>query len=199
MPKCCQCDRPSVHGYKTETGGLLPLCIEHSLQYQQITDMQMARLEREQNYLSDSMDDTWGLPRSGPRYPPRPQPVQKSSTTLNNVKVESGATVGVINAGGTIGSIDLAISSIANHDRQLAAAIQQFTEAVANGVGVPSGQKAELLEIIDLVATEATQPKETRRKFAVGPLLTRLAELATVAEGIRQAWTSFGPTITAAF
>jgi hypothetical protein len=118
---------------------------------------------------------------------------------LNKVRVEQGAIVGVVNAGSNVGSIDVAITSIEQQDRPLAAAITQLTEAIGNSNEVKPDAKAEMLEIVNAVATEATQPKDKRKRFVVGPILTRLAELATVTEGLRKVWETVGPIITTAF
>ena len=201
MPLCSQCGRPAIHGYSVKGGGQIALCLEHSLMYQEINERQLAQFERQMNFVADQADWITGLPRTGARYPPRDRPLQISGgVTLNHVQVEPGAIVGVVNAGGNIKSIDVSITSLGRQgDEQLAEAVTKLTEAIAKSPDVPTDQKSEALEILSGVAAEATQPKEQRRRFLVGPLLTRLAELATVGQALGQAWARYGPIITAAF
>jgi hypothetical protein len=178
---------------------MVALCLEHSVQYEALAENRIASMEREQNFLMDQIDEISGI-RSTARFPPRARPVNISGgVMLNKVNVGPGAVVGVVNAGCNVGSIDVAITAMERHDPELAQAIARLTEAIGNSTEAPAPAKAEMLEIVNAVATEATQPKEQRRRFVIGPLLTRLAELATVAEGVRSAWERFGPLITAAF
>ena len=199
MPKCHQCDRPALNGYQAD-GGVVELCLEHSVMFEALAERRIANSEREQNFLLDQMDEVTGLPPSGARYPARPQPVVVAGgVTLNKVRVEPGAIVGVVNAGSSVGTIDVAITSIEQHDQQLAEAIIKLTEAIGNSTDVNSQSKAELLELVGGIASEATQPKAQRRRFMVAPLLSRLADLATVSAGVKEAWDLFGPVILEAF
>src|SRR5690242_8093524 len=119
--QCHQCGRPAIQMYEVK-GGRLPLCLDCSLKFQQIVEMQLARFEREMNYLDDLASDIAGLPRSGPKYPERKPPVQVQGMTLNNINVHGGS-IGVLNTG-SIQKVDVAIGAIKQSgDADLGAAL----------------------------------------------------------------------------
>jgi hypothetical protein len=184
---CSQCGRPPLHIYRVKGGGEIVLCLDCSLKYQRIVDMQVARAERQLNFISDQAAFVVGLPSVGPRYPERPRPVEVSGMTLNNIQI-SGGTVGVLNAG-SIQRVDVAIGAIQNGgDTALAAAIKELTEAIATSSELRDQQKNDALEMLDVVAAEATQPKEKRRTAVAKPVLGALAEIIKVGASLATLW-----------
>ena len=91
VPQCRGCGRPAIHEYRVEGGGTLALCLECSIAYEQLLDARIASAERQINYSSDLMEDTFGLPRSGPRCPPRPPRLEVKGMALKRADVAIGA------------------------------------------------------------------------------------------------------------
>jgi hypothetical protein len=65
----------------------LPLCLDCNIKFVQMITLQNDMLERQFNYLAESMDRTIGLPGLTPRFPLR-QAVTMEGVTLNNVKID---------------------------------------------------------------------------------------------------------------
>ena len=105
----------------------------------------------------------------------------------------------VINTG-TIGTVDAALTTLKQSGESLvASAIQELTEAVALSESVTNEVKAELLEILSFLATEATAPKERRRSTVAKNLLVDLSTIVAGIASLAQLWQQWGPTLLGFF
>lgn len=174
----------------------VPLCLECNLKLVQMAQIQNDMLERQINYLSDHVDDVVGLPRSGARFPERKM-VNVGGVTLHNINV-SNSTVGVINSG-NVGTIDAALTVIKQSgDMQLAAALKGLSEAVIASNAIQADVKNQMLEILSVLSTEATAPKERRHTTVISALISKFRELVGLAKDLSALWAQWGPVITAA-
>jgi len=197
--KCSQCGKPAMFLVGPDDKRT-PLCLECNLKFVQLTVAQNEMYERQINYLTDQMEVTVGLPGLFPRFPVRrpPQTVQTGDITLNNIKVDR-SVVGVLNTG-TIETVDSAVTALhQSGDDQLSAAIQELTQAVVNNNEVVAETKNKILEILSVVATEATAPKERRRLTVIRALLHELAGLMGGAAALGAVWDRIRPILEAAF
>lgn len=176
----------------------IPLCLSCYSTYSQIQQAELEEHERTINYLSDQMSFSLGVPSMGPRFPPRPKPVQISGVKLNNINV-SNSVVGTINTG-TIGTVDQTISALIQlGEPKVAEAVKNLTEAVISSRDLGQAQKNELVEILGAVAAEAATPKESRRNSVAKALLERGTQITSLANDITDICQKWWPILLAAF
>jgi len=84
-------------------------------------------------------------------------------------------------------------------DAALAVAIKELTEAIASSAELRDQQKNDALQMIEVIAAEATQPKEKRRTAVVKSVLGTLADIITVGGCLAPLWARLGPVIANAF
>jgi hypothetical protein len=154
-------------------------------------------LERELNYLSAEMEAATGLRGIFPRYPER-RVIKAGDITMNNIKIDR-SNVGVLNTG-TIGTVDAAITVLRQSgDQTVSAAIQALTEAIIADRTATEELKNQALEILSVLATEATAPKEQRRKAVIKTLVLELSTLLGGAAALEQLWHQHSPTLMSLF
>lgn len=177
-------------------GGQIPLCLDCNLKLTQLNSINNAESERLINYMTGQMEATFGMSGLSPRFPER-RTIQGGNVTLNNIKV-SNSTIGVLNTG-TIETVDSAVTVIRQTDPQLSAELLTFSQSVISEANLPPELKNKVLELLSVIATEATAPKEKRRSFAIRPLLQELATLASGAAGLAVLYDRLRPFLEAAF
>jgi hypothetical protein len=84
-------------------------------------------------------------------------------------------------------------------DPQLAEALRNLSEAIIASNEIQTDAKNQALEILSVLSTEATAPKERRHNTVVAALTSRLQELLGVAQGLTVLWAQWGPVIMSAF
>jgi hypothetical protein len=194
--KCHNCSNQAMFIVGPEDSGL-PLCLDCRLKFVQMLTLQNDMLERQHNYLAESMDRVIGLPGLTPRFPVR-QAVTVEGVTLNNIKIDR-STIGVLNTG-TIGTVDAAVTTLKQSGESAAAdTFTKLTEAVAKDAQLTPEQKNQVMELLSVLSTEATAPKERRRSAAMLPLLERLSNLLSGAASLSQLWAQYSPTIERLF
>ena len=97
---------------------------------------------------------------------------------MNNIKVE-GSTIGVLNTG-TIQTVDSAVTVLQKAGRQDAAnSLTTVTEAIIKSDQIGEENKNQLFELLSLISTEATAPKEKRRASAMRAILSQISSLVS--------------------
>lgn len=193
--KCHQCDRPA---FVLAGESQIALCLDCWNKLVATTAAQNEMLERQMNYIMDHMDWTIGLPRSGPRFPPRKPVVRVEDTTLNNIRIDR-STIGVLNTG-SIETLDVSITSIRETgNKQLAEALQELSTAIAASIEIAAEAKREAIEILSTVSNEATAPREKQKPAAVRVLLGRLGELIKIGGALSALWDRWSPVLLASF
>lgn len=174
----------------------IPLCLDCYFKVFQIQQSQTENYERQINFFSDEVDFSLGFPPSGPRFPER-RTIHVKGATLNNIKVDN-SIVGSINTG-TIGSLDIAITSIKKNDINFAEALTQISQATLKSALLSKESKEEILEIMSILASEKESPKERQRTNLSKTLYSRLQELVGLASDLGSIWAQWGPIIAAPF
>lgn len=183
--KCYQCSKPAMYLVGPEKAQV-PLCLECNLKHVQMTTMQNDMLERQMNYLSNYMDIMVGLPGLSPKFPER-QTVAIGGVTLNNIKIDR-STIGVVNTG-SIETVDSVVTVLKQSgDSQVATAVLELSQAVLDSQALIADTKAKLVDILSLLATEVTAPKERRRSAAMRPLLQEIATHIGGVAGLADIW-----------
>ncbi len=176
----------------------VPLCLHCYFKFSQIQQEQSEQQERWINYLGDEIASIMGTPPIGPRFPPRPRPVQIEGVKLNHINV-TNSVVGTINTG-SIGVVDQSISAlIQGGEPELANAVKELSQAIIKSGDLGANQKNELMEILSVIAAEAASPKESRRGSVVKALLDRAKQITALAGDITDVCQKWWPVIAAAF
>lgn len=192
---CQHCGKPAMFLVGPEQN--VPVCLDCNLKIVQMNAIQAEQLERELNYLSGEMEAIVGLPEFLPRYPER-RPVQVTRPTFNQIRV-SNSSIGILNTG-NIETVSAAVTAISGSgDEALATAIRELRDAIVSDGALNPEAKDKLLEVLGVVSTEATAPKERRKKFAIRPLLRELGDLARDSASLFDAWNRLRALIEAAF
>lgn len=196
--ECAQCGKLAVIRISGDDG-TVHLCLDCNLKYEQAQSIEFDRLTRHHNMLVSQMEATMGLSAVLPRYAPVERPVfHLGDVTLNNINVDRSA-IGVLNTG-TIGTVDGAVTVLKEHgEAEAGDAIARLTEAVINEAQMSVEKKQEALEMLSLLSTEATTPKDRRRSFAMKPLLLELSTVLGGVSAVAGLWQKFGPMIIGLF
>ncbi|MCP4249750.1 MAG: hypothetical protein GY778_22130 [bacterium] len=145
------------------------------------------------------MDAVAGIPGLSPKLEMPVQPVILSGDNiLHNINV-SNSNIGVLNTG-HIGAVDSAIGFLSQYgESDGAAAIKSLTEAVIRNEKVANETKEEIIELLGVIATEATSPPERRKSKAIAPVIDRVATIFKGLGDLASIWTQYAPAISAMF
>jgi len=193
--KCYQCDKPAFYQVGEKN---IPLCLNCYSMLVQIEQQQVENNERMMNYLCDQMAEIAGVPRMGPRFPPRSQPVVVAGAKLQNINVQN-SVIGTINTG-SIGTVDQSISALEQYgEPELAKAIKALSEAIIQSGDLTKNQKNELIESLSVISKEAATPKEVRQNTVALTLLDHAMKITSLANDITNVCQKWWPVIVAAF
>ncbi len=196
MTKCYQCEKPAIHPVIADEAKI-PLCLDCHLKYTQLLATQNDMIERTINYLTSQMEASVGLRGILPRFPER-KVVQTGDVTLNNIQIDN-STIGVINTG-SIETVDAAVTSLRQSgDDKLSSALLELSQAVLSNNEVVNETKNQLIEILSLIATEATAPKEKRRVATMRILLTELSTILSGISSLGELWDRIKPILESVF
>lgn len=112
---------------------------------------------------------------------------------MNNVNVTGGSQVGLVNAGGsigTVGDITLTVNTLKDQGRvPLADAFASLTGALTK-CGASDKQKADLLQNMKLLSDEAAKPEQDRNSSLIGFALSHFDKVLPTIEGVCKVWDS---------
>ncbi len=194
--KCYQCGKPAMFIVGPE-GKQVPLCLDCNEKFQRIMAQQRDGLERQMNFLMDYMDMVTGIPTPRPRFPNR-DIIQVQNPTFHNISIDK-STIGVLNTG-TIQTVDSAVTVLQESGaEEISGAILQLTQAILTSNEIQNESKNDILEILSLLATEATVSENKRRSKAMKPLIAQLSNLVGIASGLGSIWDRVKPILEAFF
>jgi hypothetical protein len=196
--KCHNCGKPASFQIKAEEG-VLYLCIDCNLKYECAQTLEYQRHAHLLNQTSALFNSMSGIPGLAPQVPiPQIQPIPISDMIINNIHVDNSA-IGVLNTG-NIEKVDAAVTVLKETGEASAAnAIVKLTEAVANKKDIDKEIKDNILEVLGAIATEATVPKDQRRRAVIRPLITQLATWFSGLAGLSHLWDKYGSIIEVLF
>ncbi len=117
--QCSQCQRPAIVMWQNN----IPLCVEHYVMLQRTNAEQQKILAGLINYLSDSADETVGIPSYARIRMPQTV-VNTGNTTINQLNIDR-SVIGVLNTG-TIQNLNAIISAIQGVDPNLTNELKKF-------------------------------------------------------------------------
>lgn len=195
MAKCYQCDNPAMYTVGEQK---IPLCLNCYEKCKRISQAQIENDERMMNFLLDQANSIVGLPVSGPRFPPRPNPVQVLGAKLNNIII-SNSVIGTVNTG-YINTVDNCISVLSQSGEEtLADAIKKISDAILQSKELNPTQKNELMEDMSVISEEAIKPKEDRKTSVVRALIAHASQITSLANDITDLCQKWWLIVTAAF
>jgi hypothetical protein len=197
--KCHNCEKPAIYAVGPE-GQQVPLCLDCHLKLTHIWAVQNDILEREMNFIIAQAESRVGLHGVLPRYPERQvRVIQGGTMTLNNISVSDSA-IGVLNTG-NLEVVDSAISALKSDPatKEVSDALKQLTNSIADAQDLASEEKNEAIEILSVVASEATAPTDKRKASVVNRLLAQFPTLIQTSAGLLEIWQTVGPSIISFF
>jgi hypothetical protein len=197
--KCHNCEKPAIYAVGLE-GQQVPLCLDCHLKLTQILAIQTDQLEREMNFIIAQAESVVGLHGVLPRFPKRQvRVIQGGTMTLNNISVSNSA-IGVLNTG-NLEVVDSAISALKSDPatKEVSDALKQLTNSIAAAQDLASEEKNEAIEILSVVASEATAPKDKRKASVVNRLLAQFPTLIQTSADLLEIWQTVGPSIISFF
>lgn len=195
--KCNQCERPAILFYRGDSNDVLPLCLDCSLKFRKLVSDQISDQKKQIDHLFDTADAITGIPSSFPRFrDSEPEPV--TNVTFNNLNIDR-SSIGVVNTG-NIGTVDTAIGSLREkgHD-EVAEALTNLTEAVAQSAEMQVSDRDTVLGLLSVLASEATLPKEQRRKGAMSAIVEQVGKVLSIAGSVSQLWEKYGHILAGLF
>lgn len=198
-PLCYQCGRPAMMGYQQGDGSVVPMCLDHAMMVHRMFSERIQQKAETINFLMDAMDDVAGHPRSGARFQTPVTPIiQAGGIHLTRINA-SNSNIGVLNTG-KIESIDTAIGYLSDTGgKPIAQALKAMTEAVIVSNETNSEQKGELLELLGVLASEASVPREKRKSKAMLPIIAQVSGIISATNALTQLWAKYAPAIKAFF
>ena len=195
--KCNQCDRPAIQVYRDGSNEPLPLCLDCSLKFTKLISHWIAEQKKQLDNLFDTADAITGVPSSFPRFRDvESEPI--TNVTFNNLKIDQ-SSFGVVNTG-NIGMVDTAIGSLRDKGNdEVAEALTKLTEAVAQNAEIEASDRDTVLELLSVLASEATLPKEQRRKGAMSAIVEQLGKVLSIAGSVSQLWEKYSHVLTDLF
>lgn len=197
--KCSQCKNEALFTVGEE-GKQTPLCLDHYTKFFNIIKDRDTMLKQEMNYLEDYMQWVVGLTSTPPRYDATQihSTINTGDVVLNNISVDR-SVIGVVNTG-NVEKIDSAITIMKQSgEEDLSEAIQRLSEAVLTNQEADSELKKEILDILNVLSSQAVMPVENRSSSAMQILIKRLGNLYNSIKPLKEIWETLSKIIENAF
>ncbi len=186
---CSQCGKPPL----LAVSGTL-LCLDCAQKWDDIVSAQIERQANLLNVLAGFAEMHTGFPM--PRL--QMSRARRGPITLNNIHV-ANSVVGSINTG-EIGKLDLVMSHMrVAGQKELANALQEFTQAVIDSQELSAGDKNSALEHLSFLAGQSTLPAEERQSAVAKAVIPNLERTITRAGAIASLWSALKPLLETLF
>lgn len=197
--KCRNCSKPVLF-MMGDSQKAIPFCLDCVAKFQEVVDRQQDRTSQLLNYLAAHIEATVGLPGLVPRMPLRQSRtvIQQGGLTMNNIHIDR-SNIGLVNTG-IIGTVDTAVGVMkASGEDAGAKAFKELTEKVVANADADAVTKNKIIELLSVLASEATAPKERRRGAAMRTLLVELTSVCSGVASLAQLYQQYAPAIEAFF
>jgi hypothetical protein len=186
--RLCHCGRQAALAI---AGGKLPLCMDCYVKFKSIEHADMQNLRMQMNYLHEQIQMITGIPMASPRFPD-PQPVfQPVFQTGHNIQI-TDSNVGMLNTGQIeqVARINIAMTRVEN--REMATALEEFTQAVVDDQTIAPDVKAEVLDLVEGVSNSARNPGGGKKALVL-PWVLRVSTLVQGVAALAQLWDRVAP------
>jgi hypothetical protein len=184
MAACHYCSQSHTRMYQLNDGGIM--CLSCYSKFQTTNETTQRGLERMINYLNDSIDSTFGIPMSSPRFPEPKPPVYMQNPTLNSLTIQD-SVVGAVNQG-SVQSMNVSLSNINQTNSKEAQIVKAFTEMMLKSQELEKEQKEEILEQLTYLTTQLTKPKEKRNHPVIKAMITGITSILKGSKILLDIW-----------
>jgi hypothetical protein len=113
------------------------------------------------------------------------------------VNIYGGSTVGQVNFGQVIGSIQTSMEVVSGpRADDFKGAMEELLAAIQSDEGLTGSAKADALEQLEYLAEAASEPVAKRRASVLDAVLARVPLVLAAGEASAKAWNTFGPEVT---
>lgn len=179
MASCSQCGKPAK--FESAAG---PLCVDHYDTFQNIYLKAANANIQELNLTAQAMNMLVGMDIA-----PMAEPIKipEKKVKMNYINI-SHSVVGSVNTG-EIKKLEVTIGQIEqNGNKDLAALVKTFTETALEEKKLDAKTQNELLEHINTLFEAAKAKKEERKPGLIALILSRVAAIVAVSEGLTKLW-----------
>lgn len=172
----------------------IPLCLQCYVLMQQTLQRQNEMLRDEMNYLSDSIDATFGI-RTGARYPiKQPVLVAGGTTTYNHISIKN-SQIANLNTG-NIQTLNQTIDALYSVNQNvLADNIQKFGQKIIGDKDLTGEQKNDVVESLDFLSKELFRKPEQRKKSIAKILIQKIASITQFSANALTVWRVLQPLL----
>jgi hypothetical protein len=176
--KCHQCTTPAFVTV-AHFGQDVPLCLDCYSKLNIIQNAEFLRSAAMMNQALDDMDMMVPIAPSSGRIPVKDlaKAMQKPSHVYNNIRV-SNSQIGVLNTG-DLAKIDAVITMSNGSDVEaLGQNLKDLTQAVIDSTELTGDLKKEMVDLINVLATQIVGPKSERKPSVIMAIYKSLEERA---------------------
>jgi hypothetical protein len=184
MAACHFCSKSHARMYQLNDGGIM--CLDCYSKFQATNESTQRGLERMINYLSDSIDSTFGIPMNSPRFPEPKPPVYMQNPTLNSLTIQD-SVVGAVNQG-SVQSMNVSLSNINQTHSKEAQLVKTFTEMMLKSQELEKEQKEEILDQLTYLTGQLAKPKEKRNHPVIKTMTTGITNILKSSKFLLDMW-----------
>ncbi len=198
--KCNNCDNnASLEMKGPNDEGSLYLCVDCNLKLELAQNMEFNRNVSLLNRLQQSLALTTGVPAHQMQQVRRAPFSMYSHRSVNHRVDFGGDNLGVVNTG-EMGRVRNSVNALASSgSEEIAHALHELAGSIDAAIELQVDSKAEALQILSILADEASHPKEARKGPAMKSLLKRLGEVLTVSNSLTALYERIAPSVAALF
>lgn len=198
--KCNNCDNnASLEMKGPNDEGSLYLCVDCNLKLELAQNMEFNRNVSLLNRLQQSLALTTGIPAHQMQQVRRAPLSMTSHRSVNHHVGIGGDNFGVVNTG-NMGRVRNSVNALASSgSEEIANALHELAGSIDAAIELQADSKAEALEILSILADEASRPKEARKGPAMKSLLKRLGEVLTASNAVTALYERIAPSVAAFF
>ena len=198
--KCNNCENnASLEMKGKDAEGSIYLCVDCNLKLELAQNMEFNRNVSLLNRLQQSLALTTGVPAYQMQQVRR-APFSLSSYRSVNHRVDIGGdNLGVVNTG-EMHRVKNSVHALSNSGSEdIAHALHELAKSIDAGVDLEADSKSEALEILSMLADEASHPREIRKGPVMKSLLKRLGEVLTASNALTSLYDRIAPSVAALF
>ena len=190
--QCTQCPKPAFYNY-----GGANLCLDCLSKLKQIEKQDFIERAIMMNYLSDSMDETSGIPSYSRIQIPQTM-LHQDKSIRNFIQIDK-SIVGSVNTG-VIGNLNQTMENIANNiNEDLANQLSEFIKQAIESNEIEENKKEELLEKLAFLSEQIVTSPEKRKPSLIKNVISSVKDIVTSAVALEQLWQKIEPIITTLF
>ena len=188
---CGQCGKPAVSSVCN-----VPLCVDCSYKFAVMQTLLLRNAAIGANHAAAEMDFITGLRNFTPRM--QVPEIPKAPIIMHNIHI-ADSVVGSINTG-TVQTVDVSITYLKQAgNNEVAEALRQLTEAIANEPSLLSDDKNNLLDQVAYLSDQASSAAKDRKRGMIKAAFAAISQGAGTVTAIAAAWNAAAPLLQTLF